>query len=142
MVGKQNLKQAIWLNNNVEVTSWLTELSRRSENTAKKRKYHLYHYFKWLAEKKQIHSAKQLLEEYEALRKDAKEFFHINHLKEYIFSDANKKKSYSWREGTLSSVRGFYRFNPQQTNQTTIKANFTQLTKSNFLILLIIFLSS
>jgi len=107
---KKDEKQEKWIKENEEVSAWLSELERRSINTAKSRRYHLYHFCQWLAEKKKIPNTKQLLNHYKILRKTGEEYQHIDWIKEYLFSEG-KTKSFSWREGCLSAIREFYRFN-------------------------------
>lgn len=105
------MEQAKWVNGNIEVKKWIQELERRSEATAKSRCYHLFHYFVWLKDNKNITSARQLLDHYRQLKKQGNEYEHNDWAKEYLLTEKNKKKSFSWREGGLSSIRGFYRFN-------------------------------
>lgn len=107
---KKDEKQEKWIKENEEVSAWLSELERRSINTAKSRRYYLYHFCAWLAEEKKIPSTKQLLNHYKMLKKTGEEYTHIDWIKQYIFS-VGKTKSFSWREGCLSAIREFYRFN-------------------------------
>jgi len=107
---KRDEKQLKWIKDNEEVSRWLSELEIRSSNTAKTRRYHLYHYFQWLAKEKGIPTAKQLLNHYKVLRMKGEEYLHIDWIKEYLFSKG-KNKSFSWREGCLSTIREFYRYN-------------------------------
>ena len=107
---KKDEKQLKWIKDNEEVSRWLSELEIRSKNTAKSRHYHLYHYCRWLAKEKKIPTTKQLLNRYKTLRKRGEEYQHIDWIKEYLFS-IGKTKSFSWREGCLSAIREFYRFN-------------------------------
>jgi hypothetical protein len=107
---KKDKEQEKWIKDNEEVRNWLSELERRSSNTAKSRRYHLYHYCQWLAKEKKIPTTKQLLNHYKILRKKSEEYLHIDWIKEYLFS-MGKAKSFSWREGCLSAIREFYRFN-------------------------------
>lgn len=111
MVKKKDEKQINWVAANPPVKKWLQELERRSQATARTRKYHAYHYFQWLKENKEIESAKQLLQHYKYLKKDGREYEHNDWAKEYLLNEANREKSYSWREGGLSTIRDFYRYN-------------------------------
>lgn len=103
------MKRSQWLEENFEVKEWIDTLTTRSEATADNRLYHLYHYSLWLIEEKGIESSKQLLEHFERL-KGKKRYLHNAWLKEYLLNSRNRKKSLNWREGGISSVRGFYKF--------------------------------
>lgn len=107
---KKDENQLKWINENEEVSRWLSELEIRSKNTAKIRQYYIYHYCQWLHKKKGIPTTKQLLQHYKILRKKGEEYRHVDWLKEYLFT-VGKSKSFSWREGCLSAIREFYRFN-------------------------------
>lgn len=96
---------------NPEVKNWLIDLGRRSKATAKSRAYYFFHYFKWVKANKGIQSPSELLARLKQLKREEKEYEHIDWIKEYLFNDGNIVKSLTWREGTLASIRGFYRFN-------------------------------
>lgn len=102
-------KKSKWLEENVEVQEWVEELRTRSEATAGNRCHHIYHYLLWLREKKGINSARELLQHIEQL-KGKEKYLHNDWAKEYLLNDENKKKSLSWRDGGLSSIRKFYEF--------------------------------
>jgi len=106
---EQVMGKSEWVEENVEVKEWLTDIAKRSEATAYNREFHIYHYLLWLKEEKGIQSPKQLLEHFEGL-KGKEKYLHNTWLKEYSLNEENKEKSLSWRTGGLSSVRGFYEF--------------------------------
>lgn len=111
MVKRKDERQIKWVEANPTVKKLLQELERNSQATARVRKYHIYHYFRWLKEKKGIESARQLLDHYKYLKKAGREYEHNDWAKEYLLNEANRKKSFSWREGGLSTIREFYRHN-------------------------------
>lgn len=142
---KKDKNQIKWIEENEEVRNWILSLENRSMNTAKGRRYQLYHYWKWLFENKGIQSTNQLFIHYRNSKRHEREYEHIDWLKEYILS-VGKSKSYSWREGCLSTVREFYRFNrcplPDERIELTVRetdannlrerASLTQMTLDDF----------
>jgi len=108
-----------------EVKNWLIDLGRRSKATAKSRAYYFFHYFKWVKSSKGIQSPSELLAHLKQLKREEKEYEHNDWIKEYLFNDGNIVKSQTWREGTLGSIRGFYRFNrsplPDEKIDTSVR---------------------
>lgn len=110
MARKKDEKQQKWINENEEVSKWLMELERKSKNTAKARRYHIYYYCIWLAEEKKILNPKQLLSDYKLLKRTDGEYKHIDWLKEYIFSVEaifRRKRFIAFRRRTVVRIGVF-----------------------------------
>ena len=96
---------------NPEVEKWLKDKGRKSEATRKAYDHIIYHYFQWLKEKKGITSAKQLLDQYRELKKENREYEHIDLAKEFLLNGKLALQSRIYRNQNWRTIRSFYQFN-------------------------------
>jgi len=96
---------------NPEVQRWLAEKARRSKYTRKAYEHIIYYYFEWLKAKKGFMNAKQLLDDYKALKKEGREYEHIDIAKEFLFNGKLATRSRVYRDQNWRTIRSFYEFN-------------------------------
>jgi len=96
---------------NPEVEKWLVEKARRSKYTRKVYEHIIYHYFQWLKSKRGFADAKQLLDDYKALKKESREYEHIDIAKEFLFNGKLGTQSYVYRNQVWRTIRSFYESN-------------------------------
>jgi len=96
---------------NPEVQRWLAEKARRSKYTRKAYEHIIYYYFEWLKARKGYVNAKQLLDDYRVLKKEGREYEHIDIAKEYLLNGKLATRSRVYRDQNWRTIRSFYEFN-------------------------------
>jgi len=99
-----------FVRDNPEVEKWLLDKARKSVFTRQVYEHHIYHYFRWL-KAKGFATARELLDNYRGLKKENREYEHIDLAKEYLLTGRLSTKSYKFREQSWRAIRSFYEFN-------------------------------
>jgi len=99
-----------FVRDNPEVEKWLLDKARKSVFTRQVYEHHIYHYFRWL-KAKGFTTARELLDNYRGLKKENREYEHIDLAKEYLLTGKLGTKSYKFREQSWRAIRSFYEFN-------------------------------
>jgi len=99
-----------FVRDNPEVEKWLLDKARKSVFTRQVYEHHIYHYFEWL-KAKGFTAARPLLDNYRELKKENREYEHIDLAKEYLLTGKLSTRSYKFREQSWRAIRSFYEFN-------------------------------